>query len=141
MAKTDSWLPLPVQRLSQEVDRLFDELIHRPWGFGRSAEEWSPQLDLYETDTAFILEADLPGVKEREVAVTVEDGNLVLRGARTFERVITQGNFHCHERRSGHFERRLRLPTSVDQGQIRGEFRDGVLRVVLPKQPERKPQI
>jgi HSP20 family protein len=140
MAQKDSWVPLPVQRLSQEVDRLFDELIHRPWGFGRSTEEWSPQLDLYETDTAFILEADLPGVKEREVAVTVEDGDLILRGARTFERVTTQGNFHCHERRSGRFERRLRLPASVDQGQIRAEFRDGVLRVVLPKQPERKPQ-
>ena len=63
MANKDSWLPLPVQRLSQEVDRLFDELIHRPWGFGRTSDEWNPQLDLYETDTAFILEADLPGIR------------------------------------------------------------------------------
>jgi hypothetical protein len=53
MAKKESWISLPV-RLSQEVDRLFDELIYRPWGGSRSAEaEWQPQLDLYETETAF----------------------------------------------------------------------------------------
>lgn len=139
MAQKESWLSLPV-RLSQEVDRLFDELIYRPWGFGRTREaEWSPQLDLYETDTAFILEADLPGVKEKDVSVEVENHDLVLHGQRSFERVITQDCFHCHERRSGRFVRRLRLPTSVDQAQIRAEFGDGVLRVALPKlPPERK---
>ena len=134
MAKKESWLPLPVQRLSQEVDRLFDELIHRPWGFGRtSAEEWNPQLDLYEDATAFILEADLPGVREQDVSVTIENGDLVLQGKRSFGRVTTAGNFYCRERRSGQFLRRLRLPASVNQEQIRAEFRDGVLRVTLPK--------
>jgi HSP20 family molecular chaperone IbpA len=66
MAKKEPWRVLPL-RLSQEVDRLFDEIIYRPWGFGRSAtEEWTPQLDLYETETALILEADLPGVQEKK---------------------------------------------------------------------------
>jgi len=131
--KGDSWLPLPFPQLSQEVDRLFDELIHRPWGARRTAEEWSPQLDLYETDRAFILEADLPGVKKQEVSVAVENGELVLQGTRSAERVRSDKNFHYHERRSGHFQRRLRLPASVDQAQIRAEFRNGVLRVTLPK--------
>src|SRR5216110_2920517 len=73
MAKIASWLS-PRVRLSQEVDRLFDELIYRPWGCSHTGEaEWQPQLDLYETDTAFILEADLPGVEEKEVSVAVED--------------------------------------------------------------------
>ena len=139
MAKKESRLPLPVQRLSQEVDRLFDELIHRPWGLGRaSVEEWSPQLDLYETDAAFILEADLPGVKKQEVAVAVENGELVLQGQRSFERVTAEGSFYCRERRAGHFVRRLRLPASVSQAQIRAEFRNGVLRVTLPKLPREK---
>src|SRR6266508_2986250 len=133
MAQKDSWLSLPVQ-LAQEVDRLFDELIHRPWGVSRTVvEEWSPQLDLYETDAAFILEADLPGVKKQDVSVEVEEGDLVLRGERSLERVRTESNFYCHERRAGHFVRRLRLPASVDQKQISAEFRDGVLRVTLPK--------
>ena len=139
MAKKESQSPLPVQRLSQEVDRLFDELIHRPWGFSpTSVEEWSPQLDLYETDAAFILEADLPGVKKQEVSVAVENGDLVLQGQRSFERLTTAGNFHCRERRAGHFIRRLSLPVSVNHEQIRAEFRNGVLRVTLPKLPKEK---
>jgi HSP20 family protein len=102
MAKKESWSPLPV-RLSEEVDRLFDELIYRPWGFSRAREEgWNLQIDLYETDTAFILEADLPGVKAKDVSVEVADNDLVLKGQRSFTRVTTQGSVHCYERRSGH---------------------------------------
>jgi HSP20 family protein len=139
MADKESWLPFPMQRLSQEVDRLFDELIHRPWGFSR-ADEWTPQLDLYEDATAFTLEADLPGVREKDVSVTVEDGDLVLRGKRSFERATTDENFYCHERRAGQFMRRLRLPTSVNQEKIRAEFHDGVLRVTLPKARQERKQ-
>lgn len=142
MAEKDAWLPTPLRQLSNEVDRLFDELIHRPWGFGREAKElaWTPQLDLYEETTAFVLEADLPGVQEKDISVAVDDGDLVLRGKRAFERICDEENFHCRERRSGEFLRRLRLPASVDQKKIHAEFHDGVLRVTLPKiQQERKP--
>jgi HSP20 family protein len=134
MDKKDSVWSLPT-RLSREVDRLFDELIYRPWGFGRpaKADEWSPQLDLYETDTAFVLEADLPGVKEEDVSVEVENHELVLHGKRVCEHVTAQGNFHCRERQEGEFTRRLPLPESVDQEKIHAEFANGVLRVTLPK--------
>jgi HSP20 family protein len=140
MAKTDPWLPAPFHQLSQEVDRLFDELIHRPWGVSRPQETaWTPQLDLYEEAAAFILEADLPGVQEKDISVTVEKGDLVLQGRRTFERICDEEHFHCRERQSGVFTRRLRLPASVDQQKIHAEFHDGVLRVTLPKMPtERK---
>jgi HSP20 family protein len=143
MAQHNTFSSLPVQWLAQEVDRLFDELIHRRWGL-RSVrgEEWSPQLDVYETAREFILEADLPGVKEHEVSVTVEAGDLVLQGQRAFEEVSADQNFYYRERRSGRFVRRLRLPASVAQDRIRAEFRDGVLRVILPKRShtERKVQ-
>src|SRR5215510_4116246 len=92
--KAESWLPLPFKQFSQEVDRLFDELIHRPWGARGPGEEWSPQLDLYETESAFILEADLPGVKKQDVSVAVEDGNLVLQGRRSAEGSRSEGSFH-----------------------------------------------
>ena len=130
MVKKENWLPL---QLPQEVDRLFDELIHRPWGSRQSAVEWSPQLDLYETARAFILEADLPGVKEHDVSVTVENNELVLAGRRTFERLRAEGNFYCRERRAGHFVRRLRLSAAIEQSEIHATFRDGVLSVTLPK--------
>ena len=133
MAKDDSAFPLPVQ-LVQEVDRLFDELIHRPWGFRRpSVEVWNPEVDLYETATAFIVEVDLPGIREEDFEVTVDNGDLVLRGTRMVLRTATQGNFHYQERRSGNFSRRVRLPASVDQAHIRAEVKQGVLRVTLPK--------
>ena len=133
MAKDEWWLPVPTH-LSQEVDRLFDELIHRPWGSARTAaEEWSPQIDLYETDTAFILEADLPGVQEQQVAVSVDNGELVLQGQRAVTRSVSRGSLHYRERHSGGFLRRVRLPASVDHTNIGVEFISGVLRVTLPK--------
>jgi len=134
MAKKDSWLSLPFQ-LSQEVDRLFDELIHRPWGspLRPKAEEWNPELDLYETEDAFILEVDLPGVKEKDVSVHVDEGELVLTGRRVCNRVTAQSSFHRHERHEGQFMRRLRLPASVAQDTVHAVFAEGVLRVTLPK--------
>jgi len=139
MAKKDSWLPAPLQQLSQEVDRLFDELIHRPWGSDRTKEAaWTPQLDLYEETTAFVLEADLPGAQEKDISVVIENGDLVLQGKRSFERICDDENFHCRERRSGEFIRRLRLSVSIDQQKIRAEFHDGVLRVTLPKIPQKE---
>ncbi len=132
MAKPEVWLPIPGKSLSQEVDRLFDELIHRRWGAQPETHGW-PQLDLSETEEAFLLEADLPGVNEKDVAVTIEGRDLVLRGQRVVEQTTTRGNFSRHERRTGQFMRRLPLPASVDQDHIRAEFQDGVLSVTLPK--------
>jgi HSP20 family protein len=134
MAKKDTWLSLPFQ-LSQEVDRLFEELIHRPWRspLRLKADDWNPELDLYETEDAFILEVDLPGVKEKDVSVHVDEGELVLTGRRVCDRVTAQSSFHRHERHEGQFIRRLRLPASVVQDQVRAVFSEGVLRVTLLK--------
>ena len=135
MAQRHPWqLPTPFQEATQEVDRLFDELIHQRWGGRRgSLEDWAPQLDLYETKTAFVLEADMPGVDKQHVVVTVENGDLVLTGIRSVTHTRQGSNFFHQERRSGQFERRLQLPASVDPERIRVTFRNGVLRVTLPK--------
>ena len=141
MAKKETWLSLPL-RLPQEVDRLFDELIYRPWGspLHPKSEEWNPELDLYETSDAFIVEVDLPGVKEKDVSVHVDEGDLILTGRRVCARVTAQSSFHRHERHEGQFVRRLRLPASVAQDTVQAVFAEGVLRVTLPKLPnERKP--
>lgn len=137
MAAKDPWMLIPFHQLPQEVDRLFDELIHRRWGTARSrfalGPAWTPQLDLYEEPTAFILEADLPGVKEQDISVTLDNDHLVLQGKRHVVREGASENFHFQERQSGSFFRRLPLPTSVDRAKIHFEFRDGVLFVTLPK--------
>jgi HSP20 family protein len=130
--KRNEPISFPIE-FSNEVDRLFDELIHRPWGFSREARSWTPTVDLYETADAFVLEADLPGVKAEDVKVEVHDGQLLLRGERTLEQNTSQGTFYTMERSSGYFVRRMNLPASVNKEAISAEFKDGVLRVILPK--------
>lgn len=130
--KSNDLVSFPM-RVSHEVERLFDEMIHRPWGFCREIRGWNPSIDLYETSEAFVLEADLPGVKEEDVTVNVENDDLVLQGWRSLEKSHSDGRFHTMERSSGHFMRQMKLPESVEKDAIKAEFKDGVLRVMLPK--------
>jgi HSP20 family protein len=133
MAKNPNDLVSFPIHVSREVERLFDEMIHRPWGFCREMRGWNPSVDLYENDDCFLLEADLPGVKLEDVIVEVDKGDLVLRGSRKLEQSRAHGQFHTMERSSGHFIRRLKLPESVDVASIKAEFCEGVLRVIIPK--------
>jgi HSP20 family protein len=132
MAKQDKFLSFPL-RLPQELDRLFDEMIHKPWGFSNELQIWNPSVDLYETAGEFILEADLPGVKDDDVKVEVEGNEIVLQGKRSSAREHSAGRFHYHERQAGTFTRCLRLPEIVDKDKIEAVFKDGILRVTLPK--------
>jgi HSP20 family protein len=137
--KRNELISFPIH-LSREVDRLFDELIHRPWGFCREIRGWNPLVDLYETEDSFILEADLPGVRPEDVKVEVVDGDLVLQGGRTLEQQESNGKFHTMERSSGYFVRQMKLPGSVNKEDIKAEFKEGVLRVIIPKATSRKDQ-
>ena len=130
--KNTDLISFPIH-LPREVERLFDEMIHRPWGFCRDIRGWNPSIDVYETEDAFVLEADLPGVKAEDVKVESENGDLVLRGWRTIEKNQSNGQFHTMERSSGNFTRRIKLPESIAKDAIEAEFHDGVLRVILPK--------
>ena len=139
--KQDELISFPMH-LSREVERLFDELIHRPWDFCRELRGWTPSVDLYEATDAFIVEADLPGVKPAEVQVEIKNQELVLRGSRSLEKSYSDGQFRTMERSSGEFMRRLELPGSVDSAALKAEFHDGVLRIIIPKhkQPGGEPK-
>jgi len=138
MAKKQNDLISFPMHLSREVERLFDEMIHRPWGFCREIRGWNPSIDVYETEDAFILEADLPGVKPEDVKVEAENGDIVISGWRTLEKTRSDGQFHTMERSSGNFTRRIKLPESIAKDAIEAEFHDGVLRVTVPKLKEKK---
>jgi HSP20 family protein len=124
--------------LSHEVERLFDEMIHRPWGAGREVRGWNPSMDLYETADAFVLEADLPGVSAENVKVEVKDGDLVIQGQRLLDQSHHGEHFYILERSSGFFVRELTLPEAVDKEKITVELRQGVLRVILAKSKKTK---
>jgi HSP20 family protein len=132
MAKDERDFYFPL-RLPEELERLFDELIHQPWGICEELQGWNPAIDLYETPEAFVLEADLPGVIEEDIKVEVNEDGFVLQGRRSRPQGREGGKFHRRERFFGEFVRQITLPESVDKDGIVVEFGNGVLRVTLPK--------
>lgn len=102
-----------------------------------------PELDVRETDTAIIVEAELPGVDEKDISVTVANGYLTIKGEKHSESERSEESYYVAERSFGSFERSLRLADSVDESKIEASFDRGVLKVNAPKsaeaqKPERK---
>jgi HSP20 family protein len=130
--------PQPLQpffAVQDEVRRLFQELVHQPWGGPRpsTVRTWQPRCDLAETEATLIVEVELPGVAREDVQVEVEGDILRISGERrtTVER---QGRHYLHTEQSyGSFTRELRLPRIVDRDAIQAHFVAGVLTITLPK--------
>jgi HSP20 family protein len=102
---------------------------------------WSPQVDITEDEKEYLVKADLPEMKKEEVKVTVEDGVLSISGERKNEKEEKNKKFHRIERSYGKFLRTFTLPEDSDAKKIAAEFKDGVLKVHLPKSPTAKPEL
>jgi HSP20 family protein len=129
----------PLRSLRGEMDRLFDRFSR---GFGLPSLEpfWSsevefetPAVDLTEDDKAFTITAELPGIDEKEIDVTVSGGMLVIKGEKKQEKEEKNKNYYVSERSYGAFQRSFSLPEGVDQDKIAADFSRGVLTVTLPK--------
>lgn len=120
-----------------EWDRLFDEVLTRPLS---TWSTWTPAADLYETDDEFVLELDMPGFDQDDIEVTVEHGILGVSGQRTMDEKSERYTYHVRERSYERFNRSFSLPRSVNPDQVAAEFRNGMLRVTLPKAAEAKPR-
>ncbi|HLW34769.1 MAG TPA: Hsp20/alpha crystallin family protein [Chthoniobacterales bacterium] len=102
--------------------------------------KWSPQVDISEDDKEYLVKADLPEVKKEDVKVTFENGLLSISGERKTEKEEKKKTYHRVERSYGTFERVFTLPEDADATKIGAEFKEGVLRVHLPKSPSAKPK-
>ena len=122
---------------TREVDRLFDAFFGQPERGGR---RWVPPMDLVEAGDHFVLKADLPGLREEDVNLEVQDGTLTISGERKAEHEASESGWYRIERSFGSFTRSLTLPERVDASAISAEFKDGVLEVRIPKPEEHKPQ-
>jgi len=126
-----------------------------PWGFpndfGRLWEEFNnfgvaqqrqfvPAIDIRETEDAYIVEADVPGMKKDEVHIEVTDNVLTIKGERKSESEEKRKDFHRVERQYGTFRRSVTVPGGFEHDNVEAKFDDGVLRITLPKPPERKPR-
>jgi len=101
---------------------------------------WTPPVDIVEGKDRIQLKVELPGFKEDQVNLTVEDGLLTIRGERKFNRESHEENYHRIERSYGTFVRSFTLPNSVEQSRIQAAFADGILSVDMPKREETKPK-
>ncbi len=120
--------------------RLFEDSFSRLLNEPRSARPWSPAVDIYESENALVLKADLPGVDLKDIDVQVENGTLTVKGARKFEREEAPKGYHRIERSYGNFVRSFSVPETVDTEKIAAEYTNGVLSVSLPKKEAAKPK-
>ena len=124
------------------VDRFFNEVGYPTGENGSdSSDRWLPPVDIQETDDAFVVSADLPGLSKDDIDISLEDGVLTLAGERKFSNDETEGKtFRRIERSYGAFRRSFTLPQGVDAEKVNATFGDGVLHLTLPKSATAKPR-
>ena len=103
-------------------------------------KEWMPAIEMFEKEDKFVVKAELPGMKEEDVDVSVTDGTLTIKGERRAEDEVKEENYYRCERSYGSFFRSIGLPSIVDTGKIKAHYEDGILEIDLPKAAEVKPK-
>jgi HSP20 family protein len=134
-----------MQRFMREMDSLFGD-----FGFGESglpsrwstggANMWQPQIDVTTRDGQLLVHADLPGLKQEDVKVSVHDGVLTISGERQDKHEENRGGVYRRERSYGSFSRQIALPEGVDPEAIKASFESGVLEVTMPMPKETSPR-
>ena len=104
------------------------------------ADSWTPRVDVHETESAYVLTAEVPGVDPADVDVTVEKNVLSIKGSKTIETPAEAAGYASRERFSGTFERRFRLPDAVESGAISAKANHGLIEITVPKAEIHQPQ-
>lgn len=140
-----------LRSFSDPLDRLFERFwsgdIFRPTLLtsGLLSEDvanrtWMPAVDIRETDEAYEVYAELPGMKKDDIGITVENNVLTLSGERRFEKEVNEETFHRIERAYGKFTRSFTLPTQVNPEKVEASYKDGVLTIHIPKVEAARPR-
>ena len=128
------WEPFRELMVMQDrMTRLFDDTLSRIVKGEVVQGIWSPPVDVVETGTEIILKADLPEMSQDEIGIKVEDGTLTIEGERKFLKETPEENYIQIERSYGTFRRTFAIPRMIDQEKIKASYKDGVLRIILPK--------
>lgn len=124
--------------LRKEMDRLFERFLEPAWTEVPTLGEWSPKVDVTETKETVTVKAELPGVEQPDIAVSLRDNVLTIKGEKAAETEEKDKRYHRVERSYGTFTRAMRLPADVDGSKASASFKDGVVTIILPKSPEAK---
>ena len=140
---SQQWNPLQdLMVLQDRMNRLFEDAPQRRYQTETTAgdeferADWTPASDIYESDSAYIIALDLPGIDRGMLEIDVDDNRLMVKGTRE----LAESKQHRIERPRGKFIRTFSVPGSVDQSKIGAEYKDGVLQIRLPKGSEQKPK-
>ena len=136
------WNPLhDLVSLQDRMNRLFEDASNRRKSDVEQSDEvegadWYPAADVYENDAEYTVAVDLPGIDRSTLDISMDDNRLTVRG----NREVQDSTKHRSECPRGRFLRTFSVPVSVDQQDIRADYKDGVLQIHLPKRLEQKPQ-
>jgi HSP20 family protein len=134
----------PFLSLREDFDRLFDNLFLTPLSRrlldvdplrrrGLLVSDLTPRMDVVETDSAIEVSAELPGIAEKDIDLSIAKGLVTIRGEKKAEHEEEQGDYHLSERSFGSFVRSFRLPENVVEDRVEATFDKGVLTITLPK--------
>jgi len=128
------WEPFRDLMVMQDrMTRLFDETLSRIWKEEVPRGVWSPPVDIMERGSEVILKMDIPEMIQNEIEIKVEENTLIVQGERKFIKESSDTRYLQIERPFGTFQRTFALPRGIDQENIKAGYKDGVLRIVLPK--------
>ncbi len=135
------WEPFrDLMAMQDRMTRLIDETLSRIWKEEAVQGTWSPPADILERGKEVVLKIDLPEMNQSEIDIRIEENTLIIQGERKFIKESTEENYIQIERPYGSFRRTFTVPRTIDQEGIRASYKDGVLRVILPKKEETQPK-
>lgn len=144
MSNITRWNPISeFDDLMNRYNRMFGLARANAEGEGKdlfSRSDWAPAVDIKETDGAFTIDAELPGMSKDDVKVTVHDGVLTIQGERRHEEETEDKKHHRIERTYGSFLRRFTLPENVDENSVKASFKDGLLTLNIQKAEPKEPK-
>ena len=124
-----------IEKVRSEMDRLMDTFLFgvpQRGDFWEEAE-WLPAVDVAETKNEVVVNVEIPGMDPKEFDISLKEGTLTIKGEKKQERVKGEENYHLVERRYGAFTRSILLPQKVQGDKLSASYKDGILRVMLPK--------
>ena len=129
--------PLRSSSMNAEFERLINTVFESP---ARSAQAWTPPLDVWETDDDLVYAFDMPGIPEDKIAVEIEDDTLTVSGSRERAEKVEDERFFRYERRFGDFTRSVALPQGCGAGDAQAHYANGTLEVHVTKPEQSKPR-
>ena len=107
---------------------------------GLDLAKWNPVVDIYDNDDTIVIKAELPGMDKKDIDIDIKDRVLTIKGERSHDNEVKEENYHRRERSFGTFHRSFRLPADTDADKIKADYKDGVLKIDIPKPEKRKPK-